>query len=182
MRLSTRFGSLILLALILAACTVGVPSSDPAVELESDFEIVVYQGGDALGGESVKFSQVLAQGRPVVLNMWAGLCPACRAEMPGLQRAHDEYGDEVLVLGIDVGPFIGLGAEADGQALLDDLAITFPAGTTPDAYVIRDYGVLGTPTTFFFTPGGALVQQWTGRMTEAQLDQAVQELLQVSGS
>jgi thiol-disulfide isomerase/thioredoxin len=124
----------------------------------------------------------LAQGRPVVLNMWAGLCPVCRAEMPGLQRAHDEYGDRVLVVGVDVGPFIGLGSEADGQALLDNLGITFPAGTTPNGDVIRDYQVLGTPTTFFFTPSGVLVQQWTGRMTEAQLDEAVQELLLASGS
>ncbi len=159
----------------------GIPENE-SVELESDFEIVVYQGGDALGGESIKFSQVLAQGRPVVLNMWAGLCPACRSEMPGLQWAHDEYGDKVLVLGIDVGPFIGLGSEADGQALLAELGITFPAGTTPDANVIRDYQVLGTPATFFFTPNGALVQQWTGRMTKAQLDEAVQELLLASGS
>ncbi len=153
-----------------------------SVELDSDFEIIAYQGEDVLGGSSVMFSEVLAQGRPVVLNLWAGLCPVCRAEMPELQAAHEEYGDRVLVIGVDIGPFVGLGSEEDARALLDELKITFPAGTTSDAGVVRDYKVLGTPTTLFFKPDGEIIQRWTGRLTPGQLNEYIEALLDASTS
>ena len=34
----------------------------------SDFAVDVYQGQDVLGGSNIRFSDVLAQGKPVVLN------------------------------------------------------------------------------------------------------------------
>ena len=150
------------------------------VEFDFDFEIIVYQGEDILGGPSVMFSEVLAQGRPVILNLWAGLCPVCRAEMPELQAAYEEYGDRVLVVGVDIGPFIGLGSEKDARALLDELEITFPAGTTSGAGVVRDYRVLGTPTTLFVKPDGEIIQRWTGRLTPGQLNEYIEALLDAS--
>ena len=108
-----------------------VPSAEmPTVptELPSDFEIAVYQGEDVLGGQSVKFSEVLGQGKPVVLSLWAGLCPICRVEMPKLQKAYPQYRDRVLLVGIDIGPFVGLGTKEDGLALLNELGITYPTG------------------------------------------------------
>lgn len=38
--------------------------------------------------EAPHLSDLLAEGRPVVLNFWAGLCPSCRLEMPDLQATH----------------------------------------------------------------------------------------------
>jgi len=128
------------------------------------------------------FSEVLAQGRPVILNLWAGLCPSCRAEMPELQAAYEEYEDRALIVGVDIGPFIGLGSESDGRALLNELNITFPAGTTSDANVVRDYKVLGTPTTLFIKPNGEITQRWTGRLTPSQLNEYIETLLDASAS
>jgi len=145
-----------------------------------DFTVEVYQGEDALGGQLVRFSEVLAQGRPVVLNFWAGLCPICRAEMPSLQEAHNEYGDRVLILGVDIGPFVRLGSKDDGLALLDDLEITYPTGATSDATVMRDYRILGTPTTLFITPDGEVVRRRHGIFTEGQLSGFIDALLEAS--
>jgi len=149
-----------------------------SVELDGDFEIAVYQGEDILGGNPVRFSQVFAQGKPVVLNLWAGLCPICRTEMPELQAAHEKYGDRVLFVGVDIGPFVGLGDEDDALALLDELEITFPAGSTPDASVLRDYRVLGTPATYFFRPDGEVIQQWNGFLSGDQLEDYIGALLE----
>jgi thiol-disulfide isomerase/thioredoxin len=163
------------------------PADDPSPtperagsELPADFEISVYQGEDALGGQSVRFSELFAQGKPVVLNMWAGLCSICRAEMPDLQEAHATYGDDVLIIGIDVGPFVGLGSREDGLALLDELEITYPAGTTPDATILREYRVLGTPSTYFFKPDGEVIDRWNGLLSDAQLHSKIDELLKAS--
>jgi thiol-disulfide isomerase/thioredoxin len=157
-------------------------SERTSVELESDFEIIVYQGDDVLGGESVMFSEVLVQGKPVVLNMWAGLCPICRGELPKLQKVYEENRDRVLLVGVDIGPFVGLGSEEDARALLDELDITFPAGTTTDVQVMRDYKVLGTPATLFIRPDGEIIQRWNGVLTEDQLKGRVEMLIEASSN
>jgi len=148
-----------------------------ASELPGDFEIVVYQGHDILGGESVMLSDVLAKGRPVVLNLWAGLCPVCRTEMPDLQEAYEEYGDELLFIAVDIGPFVGLGTDEDAIALLEELKVTFPAGRATDGALVRDFGVFGTPSTLFLKPNGEIVQRWSGLLLRGQLDRFVQKLL-----
>jgi thiol-disulfide isomerase/thioredoxin len=151
-----------------------------SVELPGDFEIAVYQGEGVLGGSRVKFSDLFAQRRPVVLNLWAGLCPICRGEMPELQEAYEKYGDRVLFVGVDIGPFVGLGSEKDARALLGQLQVTYPAGNTPDATILRDYKVLGTPATYFFTPDGEIFQQWNGFLTGGQLGENIEALLVAS--
>ena len=88
--------------------------------------------------------------------------------------------DRVLLVGIDIGPFVGLGSEEDGRTLLPQLAITFPAGTTPSAKVMRDYKVLGTPATLFIRPDGEVIERWNGMLTEDQLNEHMESLVQAS--
>jgi len=157
-------------------------SESESSALAPDFDIIVYQGEDVLGGQKVRFSEVLAQGKPVVVDWWAGLCPICRAEMPKLEEAYNRYGDRVLFIGVDIGPFVGLGSEEDGRALLDELGITFPAGATPDATVMRDYRILGTPTTIFLKPNGEVIRRRAGILTEDQLNEFIETLIEASAS
>jgi thiol-disulfide isomerase/thioredoxin len=146
-----------------------------------DFEILVYQGQEVLGGDSVHFADVLAQGRPVVLNMWAGLCPTCRAELPHFQELSEAYAEDVLFLGIDVGVFVGLGDKDDALALLEEKNVTYPAGSTPDVTILFDYKILGTPSTYFVTPSGEILRRWNGFMNKEQLAQYTEELIEASG-
>ena len=146
-----------------------------------DFEISMYQGQDDVGGEKLRLSQVLARGKPVVLNFFAGLCPPCRAEMPDLQKRYDAGGrDRYILLAIDVGPYTGLGTRADGLALLRDLKITFPAGTVFDEDILTAYRIFGMPSTFFITPGGMIVRKQIGLMTPDQIDSSIAELIKAS--
>jgi thiol-disulfide isomerase/thioredoxin len=151
-----------------------------SVDVKADFVIDLYQGEDVLGGSSVAFSQVLGAGKPVVLNFWAGLCPICRSVMPELQEAYEEYGDQVMFLGVDVGLFVGLGTEVDAQELLDDLAITYPAGSTPDSTIVRDYKILGTPATTFVAPSGDVVERWNGLLSGDRLASGIEDLISFS--
>jgi thiol-disulfide isomerase/thioredoxin len=177
--------------LLLAACGGAVPGdADPAAAVTPppaanepqapDFPIVVYHGGGLLAEPETSFAEVLSLGRPVVLNMWAGLCPPCRLEMPDFQEVSDQFGDRVLILGLDVGPFTNLGSSQDGQALIRELGITYPTGTTTDPSMVRDYQVLGMPTTYFITPDGQILQSWTGLLTADRLSELVQELIDSS--
>ncbi len=175
--------------LAFAACGGRTQSSNPATAIDLnqgsgrtalDFQITVYQGADVLGGQEIKFSELVARGKPVVLNFWAGLCPPCRAELPDLERLHDQYEGRVVLFGLDVGPFVGLGSREDGKALLKELNITFPAGTTFDSRVVRDYEVLGMPTTVFIAPDGRIVKTWPGLLTWDKMVKLTDELLKAS--
>ena len=178
-------GSVVLL--LAAACNRGGDDTDDGAAAAAadlprvgDFEIVAYQTGPGLTGERMQFSAVLEEGKPVVLNFWAGLCPPCRAEMPEFQEVYDEYSDRILMLGIDLGPFTGLGNTDQGRALLTDLGVSYPAGTTEDAGVVAQFQVLGMPTTLFVTADGGVVAKWTGILTKEKLIEHVEELLAVA--
>jgi len=146
-----------------------------------DFEISMYQGQHEVGGEKLRLSQVLARGKPVVLNFFAGLCPPCRAEMPDLQKRYETSGkDRYIMLAVDVGPYTGLGTRADGLALLRDLKITFPAGTVFDEDVLTAYQIFGMPSTFFITPDSMIVRKQIGLLTPDQMDAYIAELLRAS--
>ena len=167
---NTAFAAAFALAALLTACAPG-----PAVP---DFPISAYQGADAIGGEETTLAAVLEHtDKPVVLNFWAGLCPPCRAEMPHFQEVYDERSDEVLLLGIDIGPFQLLGTREEGRALLRDLAVDYPAGTTYQETVIRDLEILGMPTTFFIKRDGSLHAKWAGLLTKDKLNQLIDEML-----
>ena len=179
----TLLGILVVGALILAACGGGDGADDsnqPSGDLAQDFSIVVYQGEDVLGASNLSLNQMLALGKPVVLNFWAGLCPPCRAEMPDLQRVHDRFSDRILLFGLDVGPFVLLGTQEDGKELLDELEITYPAGTTEDSNVVQAYEIRGMPSTFFIKPNGEIQRKWTGLLNESKMAELIEELIAAS--
>ncbi len=169
--------------LALAACgggddPVAPGSSSGSVALEvPDIEISAYQGQDALGGEDTTLSAVVGQGKPVVLNFWAALCPPCRAELPEFERVHHERSDEVTILGIDIGPQQFLGTREEGQELLAELGVSFPAGTTFDDSVVRGFEVFSMPTTFFIGADGSVMRKWSGILDEEKLNDLIDELL-----
>ena len=50
------------------------------------------------GGPGVDLSSLRG---PMVVNLWGSWCGPCRKEMPALEAFHEQYGDQVPVLGID---------------------------------------------------------------------------------
>ena len=167
------------LMLLAAACSggatdSGTPASAP-VETVYDFDISLYQGSGALGEETVAVSDL--RGQPVVLNFWAGLCPPCRAELPEFQVFADEYDGRAVLVGVDLGQFFSLGSEEDAIALLQELGVTYPAGSTDDGNVVRELGVLGLPATFFVAADGSLHRKWQGVLNGEKLAEITDEML-----
>ena len=166
------------LLLAIAACSNGETSGSPAasdLEAAPDFEFTLYQGEGELGATELSMSDL--QGKPVVLNFWAGLCPPCRAEMPDFQAFADDNRESVLVLGIDVGQFTNLGSQEDARLLLSDLGISYPAGYTTDGTIMRRYEVLGMPTTVFINSSGEIFRLWGGILDHEVLQDITNEML-----
>ena len=174
-RTITTLGLGLLGILLFAAC-----GFSAGMEPAPDFLFSLYQGEEDLGAKELNISDL--EGKPLVLNFWAGLCPPCQREMPDFQRFYDAYGDRANVLGVDVGPFTGLGSRQNGRDLLMDLDISYPAGTTLDANVVLEYDVAYMPATYFITADGRIFREWAGGLLDMEtLVKVVEELLGQSG-
>lgn len=173
------WGGWLIIALILAACgrNTSATSESSVTVAAPDFVIEPYQSARTLGSGQTSFARVFDQRKPVILNFWAGLCPPCRAEMPAFQAVADDYADDLIVLGVDVGPFTGLGSAEDARALLKELQITYPAGAATGVEALQLYEVRGMPTTIFFAPDGTMLAQHTGFLSESHLRDLVNSLL-----
>ncbi len=142
-----------------------------------DFAMVAYQGEAALGGNDVRLSDLIGSGRPTVVNFWASACPPCREEMPGFQRVYDELGTRFALVGVDVGPFVGLGTRSGAEAFLTEYGIDYPAAYAVDDASVRAYDIFSIPMTLFFDGTGRIVSRHTGYLSEARFRDAIEGLL-----
>jgi thiol-disulfide isomerase/thioredoxin len=154
-------------------------SAKPAeFAIPGEFEIKLYQGQDVYGGDVVAISSIFAEGKPVVINFYAGMCPTCIVELPRMQTAYEKYGEQVNFVLVDIGPFVGLGTERDGTNMLSAVKVGIPGGCADNVQVVRDYEVLGTPSAAFYYPDGSLFFQHAGLMSDEQIDETIASLLQ----
>lgn len=72
------------------------------------------------GGPDVELSSLRG---PMVINLWASWCDPCRKEMPVLEEFHQDHGDRVAVLGMDVNDIYPERA----LALAQDTGATYPS-------------------------------------------------------
>lgn len=143
------------------------------VTVAYDFPIQPYQG---FTQEELALTDVFQDGKPTVVNFFASGCPICVAEMDDLQDAYEAFGDSINFVAIDIGPYVGLGTNDGALLLLAEKGATFPAGNTPDIQVLREYNVLGTPTTVFFHSDGSISEIFTGALGFEGLERFISEL------
>ena len=88
------------------------------------------------------------RGQVVVVNFWATWCPPCRYEMPAMERAHQKLKDEkIVLLAVNVGE-----DEESVFAFTGQYPVTFPLLLDRDGTVVKQYPVIGLPTTFVIDP------------------------------
>ena len=177
-RKGLMYGGLAAAAVIVVALVVVLVSQGSGPARAADFSISMYQGVEEVGGaREIRLSRL--QGGPVVLNFWAALCPPCRAEMPGFQLFYNDFQDDITLLGVDIGPFMGFGdgSHQEAEKLLRDLGITYPAGFTTDASVPRKFRITSMPTTLFINSQGEIFEKRSGFLTPSDLARITTKML-----
>lgn len=119
-----------------------------------------------LTGPSFKFSDFA--GKPVVINFFSTSCGPCVKEMPGLEQLHQQLGDRVTFVGIDMQD-----TEADGKALVARTGVTYRTGYDPEANLIRDFNGQVLPTTVVIGPDGKVRDTLSGALKDGQLLQSL---------
>lgn len=111
-------------------------------------------------------------GKPAVINFWASWCGPCEEEAPLLQQAHEEYGDEIMFLGIDIRD-----ARSDAEEFIARHGLTYPSVRDETMEIYADFGLTGQPETFFIDSEGVLVRHVPGPVTEESLFQVLDVLV-----
>jgi len=113
------------------------------------------------------------KGRPVVLNVWSSTCGPCIAEAPLLQaqwqRAHSQG---VVFLGIDFQD-----TQSDGLHFLQEYGVTYPNVLDVTGSVAINYGVTGTPETFFINRQGIIIAHTSGELTARAIQSNLQLIM-----
>jgi peroxiredoxin len=125
---------------------------------------------ETLSGEEA--SLVDFRGSVVAVNFWATWCGPCRAEMPALQAASDEF-DELVILGVNTGE-----SRSRVAGFMEELGLTFPALLDTNEDVADLYGVRAMPTTVWVDPDGIVRFEHFGPLTENQIERYVVSVME----
>lgn len=113
------------------------------------------------------------RGRLVWINFWATWCPPCRTEMPMMQRLSEQYGDRLLILGVNW---------AEERQTIDDFveryAISYPILLDPTLdNFYRWSPQFGLPKHYFVDEQGIVVREIPGELPPDQMVSLLEELL-----
>lgn len=131
--------------------SVGLASDPSKGETAPDFSVPTLDGGT--------FSLAEQRDRPAVVFFMAYWCPTCVPEARALQKLHEEYGDQVSILALDVDP----SSSPDNlQGFLEWAGNpTYPFGFDGDNSVLKEYKVRSLDTTVIIDAGGNIVYRDT---------------------
>jgi len=106
----------------------------------------------------------MADGRPMVVNLWASWCPPCVREMPVLEEAQETQKDIAFV-------FVNQGeGPPTVNSFLDEHGLTLRNVVLDRRReVASNTGNQGLPTTLFYNASGQLVTTHYGELSSATL-------------
>ena len=116
-------------------CVIGcaVPEGSEVGDNAPDFTLSTLDGN--------QFQLSALKGKPVFLSFWTTGCVACIYQMPFLESARNEMGDEVEFINIDI-----MENSYTVQSLINYYDFSLPVALDSDGTVSEAYNVIYTPT------------------------------------
>jgi thiol-disulfide isomerase/thioredoxin len=115
-----------------------------------------------LDGNSVELSDY--RGEKIFLNFWASWCPPCRAEMPDVQKLHEENFDNFKIIAVNVGENRSTAAE-----FINENNLNFKVVLDNSQEISREYLVRGIPTSYFLDENGVIINKISGVISYQQM-------------
>lgn len=118
-------------------------------------------------GETYQLSDF--RGQAVFLNFWADWCSFCKEEMPDMQTVSDDYGDELVVIGVNAGDPVEV-----GERFVESVGVTYLRLYDGDLEVTEGYNVQAMPTSYFIGADGEIVEHSFGYLFHDQMVEKVE--------
>ena len=138
--------------------------TEAAVETAPDFTVTDREGNP------VKLSDFF--GKPIVLNFWASWCGPCQYEMPELEMAYQELGDDVEFLMVNLTDGYSE-TVSSAKRFLENAGYTFPVYFDTMIDAAQVYQIYSIPCTYFLDRNGSLVTRNVGMITGDALRQGI---------
>lgn len=125
---------------------------------------------ETLDGETVKLSDL--RGERVMVNFWATWCPPCRAEMPDMQKFHENTDVKILAVNL-------IDTESSREKVpefLDELGLTFPVLLDEGSELATEYKIVAYPTSFMIDSDGRIQFKAPGAMNYDIMIQAFEKM------
>lgn len=109
------------------------------------------------------------RGKRVIVNFFASWCPPCQEEMPLLVELERQLdAEKEILLGVNM-----TSQEKnvkDVQVFMDHYNASFPVVYDKDGKVMKDYRIIGIPTTIVVNENGMIERRINGMITEEMLN------------
>ena len=120
--------------------------------------------GDMMDAKTVNLKDY--RGRFVLLNFWATWCSPCLKEMPDLEKAYLQMGqDKLVVLAVGMGESI-----ENIKAFFNKYGFSFPLLADNKMEITKLYGVRNIPVTYLIGPDGVVLGRALGARDWASPD------------
>jgi len=114
-------------------------------------------------GSAFNLNELMGQGRWVVINFWNTTCVVCRVEAPELERFWRENASKPAPEPF----FVSINTQDQINDILryqQEFGLSFPVVADANGKISLDFGVYGTPETFFVDPAGKVRHRVAGEV------------------
>jgi peroxiredoxin len=142
----------ILLLAGIAGCA--IPEGSRVGDKAPDFTLSTLDGGQ------IRLTDL--KGKTVVLVFWTTECGACIYQMPFLEEAHDELGNDAEFININMGE-----SSYQVRQSVDSHGFNLPVALDSDSSVSEAYNIIYTPTNIIIDGDGVINYIRKGAFTSA---------------
>ena len=121
----------------------------------------------AIGSEAPDFTAKLnngetftlsdKKGQVILLNFWATWCSNCVKEMPAIEKLYEEYGDQIVIVGVNVGE-----DEDTIDTFIEAKNYSFPVACDTESNISNLYPSAGIPYTVIVGKDGLVTETFLG--------------------
>ncbi|RWZ58732.1 redoxin domain-containing protein [Halobacillus fulvus] len=133
-------------------------------QLAPDFTLSTLDGGEVTLSEF--------KGEKVMLNFWATWCPPCRAEMPDMEKFHEQHDIKVLAVNLTDSE----SSERKVEEFVDEYNLSFTVLMDTQADVKAQYQIIPVPTSIFIDEEGRVQSVVKGAMNYDMMVQRYRNL------
>lgn len=153
-------------AFVLIGCSVNQTGDDSSEKKSGKRSSALHQEMTA-GSEAPDFSTKLnngdtftlsdTAGQVILLNFWATWCTNCVNEMPAIEKLYEEYGDQITIIGVNVGE-----DEDTVNTFIEAKNYSFPIAYDTESNISNLYPSAGIPYTVIIGKDGLVTDTFLG--------------------
>jgi cytochrome c biogenesis protein CcmG, thiol:disulfide interchange protein DsbE len=126
------------------------------------------------GTGTISLHQLLAKGKPLLINAWASWCPPCQMETPDLIKMSHKYGNKIEFVGLNL---TAMDNVQNAKSFVSKYGIPYTVLLDSKGSFEDKYTVIAEPTTFLISPQGRILDVNVGMMTASQMEQLIQSVI-----